>query len=52
MDIMYTVTEDSEEDVEEFSWDYSADVNFEKCKWFILIGGWNTIYEKSFSYYI
>ena len=31
MDIMYTVTEDSEEDVEEFSWDYSADVEDEVC---------------------
>ena len=31
MDIMYTVTEDSEEDVEEFYWDYSADVEDDAC---------------------
>lgn len=31
MDIMYTATEDSDEDVEEFYWDYSADVDDEDC---------------------
>lgn len=31
MDIMYTVTEGSEEDVEEFSWNYSADVEDGAC---------------------
>lgn len=31
MDIMYTATEDSDEDVEEFYWDYSADVKDNEC---------------------
>ena len=31
MDIMDTATEDSDEDVEEFYWDYSADVKDNEC---------------------
>lgn len=30
MDIMYTIT-DSEEDIKEFTWEYSAEVKDEDC---------------------
>ena len=31
MDIMYTATTDSEEDIVEFAWDYSSEVDDEDC---------------------
>lgn len=31
VDIMYTATESSDEDIEKFTWDYSAEVKDEDC---------------------